>query len=60
MALEFFLHLPSPTWLAVKMIVIFALFETLLLLVVPGKRGFGPVRYISGRYFLLLLQPHGR
>jgi len=40
---QFFLHLPPPTWLAVKMILVFVVFETTLLLLVPGNKHFGPI-----------------
>eukprot|EP01126_Amoeba_proteus_P018364 TRINITY_DN1932_c0_g1_i2.p1 TRINITY_DN1932_c0_g1~~TRINITY_DN1932_c0_g1_i2.p1 ORF type:complete len:447 (-),score=43.18 TRINITY_DN1932_c0_g1_i2:109-1449(-) len=41
--IEFWSHLPLPTLLAVKMIVIFFIFETLLLRFVPGRKHYGPV-----------------
>lgn len=45
----FFHHLPYPTLLAVKMMGMFALFETLLLRFVPGKIGYGPVSPMGDR-----------
>jgi len=43
LAVQFFTNIPSPSWLAVKLIVVYTIFETLLLRFVPGKDFLGPV-----------------
>jgi 7-dehydrocholesterol reductase len=47
--IEFIRHLPPPTFLAAKMILIFVVFEVLLILLAPGKDGYGPISPMGDR-----------